>query len=112
LAPRRDGLVSERSHAPAEGGCASLRCEGCSDTSGGCQTGSFTRASSIPSPPGAAKRLERHELECTSNNSRKIGVFDGFSENCFELGTAAPFDEAFDAILDTDRASEFVELLP
>jgi hypothetical protein len=65
-----------------------------------------------PVPPGATKCLERHELECTSNNSRKIGVSDGFSENCFELGTAAPFDEAFDAILDTDRASEFVELLP
>ena len=62
-----------------------------------------TKRTEAAGPPGA---------ERTSNNSRKIEVFDGFSENCFELGTAAPFDEAFDAILDTDRASEFVELLP
>jgi CTP synthase len=56
-------------------------------------------------PPGA---------ERTSNNSRKIEVSDGFSENCFGLETAAPFDQAavvtrlreFDGILDSDRTSE------
>ena len=32
---------------------------------------------------GPLKRLERQGLGCGSNNSRKISLFDGFSENCF-----------------------------